>query len=95
VLLLDEAHAAHVGGEIVHVAGAIDGSVSGLAQGEVELVVLGRAEVLVPGANGLDVHGPHAPVPRLEQSPDEVPADESAGAGHDNQIVLLHVAFLA
>ena len=52
---LDEAHAAHVGGEVVDHPGALGGGPAGLEQVEVAHLVLDARRLLVPLGERLDV----------------------------------------
>ena len=80
---LDEAHATHVGGEIVDPVGAIDGLDAGVFVLEVKRQVLRLGEALIPLPLGLFVDGADL-VSLLEHGFDEVAADESTGAGHED-----------
>ena len=80
---VDEAHATHVGRQLVHLVAAArhrqrrDGGVGVVEVGDAELVGGARAPLGV-----LHVHAPD-PVPVRRESPHEVVADEAPGAAHD------------
>lgn len=85
----DETHAAHVSGEVVDVVGAFERRHAVVAQGQVQLEVLDIGVDLVPLALWLDVNRAHPGVALVEEALDEVPTDEAAAAGNDNEIVLV------
>ena len=90
---LDEAHAAHVGGEIVDPVGAVGSLDAGFFILEVEGEVLGFGEALIPLPLGLFVDGADF-VPLVEHGLDEVAADEASGAG-DEDVLSVHLIRLA
>jgi hypothetical protein len=87
---LDEAHAAHVGGEVVDRARALGGGAAGLEQGEVAHLVLDARGLLVPLVERLDVDGADLGMAALLQDADQMAADEATGAGDDHEIILGH-----
>ena len=91
LVVLDEAHAAHVGGEHVDLARAVGRAMRVLEQGEVGDDVLGVGVHLVPLLQRLDVDRADAE-PLLEQVGDQVAPDEAAAAG-DQHVhgLLIHV----
>ena len=91
LVVLDEAHAAHVGGQVVDPIGAIGGLDTGFFVLEVEGEVLGLGEALIPLPLRLFVDGADF-VSLLEHGFDEVAADESTGAG-DEDVRFAHGLF--
>ena len=89
---LDEAHAAHVGGQVVDHPGALGGGPAGLEQGEVAHLVLDARRLLVPLAERLHVDAADLGVAALLQDANQVTADEATGAGDDHEIILGHLA---
>src|SRR3982075_950646 len=87
---LDEAHAAHVGGQVVDHAGAPGGRPAGLEPGEGADLVLDARRLLVPLGERLHVDGADLGVPALLQYTHQVTADEATGAGDDHEIVSRH-----
>ncbi len=87
---LDEAHAAHVGGEVVDHPGALGGLAAGLEQGEVADLVLHARRLLVPLGERLHVDGADLGVAALLQDADQMATDEATGAGDDHEIILGH-----
>ena len=83
----DEAHAAHVCGEVVNLVAAVGGLDAGVFEFEVEGEVLGFGEALIPLPLGFFIDGADA-VSRGEEVLDEFAADESAGAGYEGWVVL-------
>ena len=82
LVVLDEAHAAHVGGEVVDRARALDG-VHGRrrCRSQVGDEVLDAVGALVPLVERLDVDGADLGMAALLQGADEMAADEAAAAG--------------
>ena len=95
LVVLDEPHASHVGGQLVDVAGtaahrAADAKVASIAIGRAGEVLRGRRH-LIPVFNRLDVDRPHVAGAEIEQLLDEMATDESAAAcHHHNPLVHLH-----
>ena len=89
LVVLDEAHAAHVGREVEDRVGALDGGVAVALEVEIEDEVLDVGEPLVPTGLGFAVDGADAGEPLAPEIGDEVPADETAAAT-DNYEVILH-----
>ena len=89
---LDEAHAAHVGGEVVDHPGALGGGPARLEQGEVAHLVLDARGLLVPLGERLHVDGADLGMAALLQDANQVTADEATGSGDDDQIILGHLA---
>jgi hypothetical protein len=82
LVVLDEAHPSHVGGEIVDFAGARDRLLACFPPPEVELQVLRLGEALMPLLQRFDIDRADAKAVREETS-SEVAADEAAGAADD------------
>ena len=87
---LDEAHAAHVGGEVVDHLGALGGGAAGLEQGEIAHLVLDARMLLVPLGERLDVDGADLLMTALLQDAHQMAADEATGTGYDHEIILGH-----
>jgi hypothetical protein len=87
---LDEAHAAHVCGEVEDIGGTGDGAATGVALAEVGGHVLHAGMALVPALLRLDVHSTDRLEPTLLQLSDEVASDEPARTSHDDQPVPAH-----
>ena len=87
---LDEAHAAHVGGEVVDHLGALGGGAAGFEQGEVAHLVLDAWRLLVPLAQRLVVDATDLGVAALLQHLHQMATDKAAGAGNDHEIILGH-----
>src|SRR5260221_9835881 len=85
---LDEAHAAHVGSEVVDVARALRGAAAFLALLEVELQVVDVGKALVPLIEGLDVHRAQPPQSLAAKIANQVAADEAAAPSDHNGIAL-------
>lgn len=77
----DKAHAAHVGGEHVDLAGILAGFVTGVFVVEVELEIFDVVEALVPLIERFDVDRADVLVAVLAKLGDEVAADKTAAAG--------------
>src|ERR1043166_3721359 len=92
-VVFDEAHAAHVGGEIVNDGRVLQRLFAGVLFLEIELEIVDVGEALVPFVERFQVHGPHVRVPLPEEVRDEVAADESAAAAYNN--FLFHTAKMA
>src|SRR5262245_52556088 len=84
LVALDEAYTAHVGGELVNGFDAGGRLHTVVAQTEIELTVVDVFEALIPRLGRLEVDGPDGSRAAAAQRGDEVPADEAAGAGHQN-----------
>ena len=89
LVVLDEPHAAHVGGQVEDVAGALDRRHCVGEQGHVEDTVVGLGMTLVPLVERLDVDAAHL-VAVGNQAGDEVAADEAAAAGDEDDAVGAH-----
>ena len=68
LVILDEPHAAHVGGEVVDDRGFFAGLLAGFLFLQVELQVLDAAEFLIPLIKRFDVDGPDVCVPWRSRS---------------------------
>jgi hypothetical protein len=87
---LDEAHAAHVGGEVVNHARTLGGGAAGLEQGEVAHLVLDARGLLVPVVERLHVDGADLGMATLPQGTDQMSPDEATGTGDDHEIIFGH-----
>src|SRR5277367_335537 len=85
----DKAHAAHVGGEIVNVAGPFGDSLATRFQIQIQGEVFDAGEVLIPLTEGLNVHSPDSRAAPRAQARYETAADESAGACDDYEFALI------
>jgi hypothetical protein len=72
--MLDEAHPVHVGGEVVHLIGALQGAVAVVLLPQVEGPVVRLRKLLEPLVGRLDVDGAHLIVALLQQVRHEVAA---------------------
>ena len=95
-VVLDEAHAAHVGCEVVHDGGVARRCLAGVLSLKIELQVLDLREALVPLVERLDIDGANLPMSLPEQVGNQMAADKSAAAAHDDQIARIdfHIVFL-
>ena len=84
---LDEAHAAHVGGQVVDLDRPLAGPGAVVADADVEDEVLDAGGPLVPLVEGLLVDGPDAREALVVEVADERPGDEAAGPGDDEEVV--------
>jgi hypothetical protein len=89
LIIFDEPHAAHVGGEVVDVVHAATSFVASFPFLEVGDDVLGFVEHLIPLVNRLHVDAANL-MPVLQQSSRQVTANETAAAG-DEDFLLAHV----
>jgi hypothetical protein len=90
LVVLDEADAAHVGGELVNGFDAVGRLHTVVAQAEIELAVVDVFEALIPRRGRFEVDGPDGTRLGAAQRGYQVPADEAAGAGYQN-LSLRHV----
>ncbi len=74
LVVLDEAHPAHVGGEVVDLIGALQGAVAVVFLAQVEGSVVRLGKLLEPLVGGLDVDGAHLVVALPQQIRHEVAA---------------------
>ena len=84
---LDEAHAAHVGGQVVDPARAGADALTGLGIAQVGHDVLHAVDELVPLRQGLAVHRAHAALLPGDEVGHQMSADESPGAGDDDDVL--------
>jgi hypothetical protein len=85
LVLLDEAHATHVGGQVEDLVDLATGLAAVIRTAQVELQILGAAVHLVPFADGLDVDAAQAPDASPREFRRQVSADETAGSGDQNR----------
>ena len=91
-VVFDEAHAAHVGGEVVDDFGVFADELAGVDALDVHDEVFDVSVELIPVVEGFLVDGADVGVSLLLEEFDEVAADESAGSGDDCfafQVVIL------
>ena len=86
--VLDEAHAAHVRGEVVDLGRALDGVDGVLLVAEVHGDRLDARHAQVPVGQGLAVDGPDVRVALLREVARQRPGDEAAGPGDHDEVVL-------
>ena len=87
-MVLDEAHAAHVGAEIVNHARTTGRFVARLEQSKIADLVLDTNGRLVPLVERLHIDGADPGLAALHQDTDQMAADEPTGAGHHHEIIL-------
>ena len=87
LVVLDEAHAAHVGGEIIDFVRALGRCLAVFAQIQVERKIFDIIKALVPLFERLDIHGANALVSLAAQVRHQMPADKSSCAGNHHSIV--------
>ena len=85
----DEAHAPHVGGEVVNLGRALAGAPAVLLLTQVEAEIRDAGQHPIPLAERLLVHGADIRESLLLEVEREVAANEPAAAGDDDQVVLL------
>ena len=90
--VLDEAHAAHVRGEVVDLHRALDGVDGVLLVAEVHGDRLDARHAQVPVGQGLAVDGPDVRVALLREVARQRPGDEAARPGDDDEVVLAEAA---
>ena len=82
LVVLDEAHAAHVGGQVVNLHGALGGRLAVFLEIQIEGEILDVVEALVPFVERLDVHRANVAVALLAQQRDQRAANKTARASH-------------
>ncbi len=82
----DEAHATHVGGEIVHMVRALDGVVTRATLSQIELKIFDAGMQLMPLGKRLDIDGSNMAVAPSPEVCHQMPADEAAGASDHNAL---------
>ncbi len=87
LIVLDEAHAAHVRREIVDFVGALGGGLAIVFEVQVEREILDIVEALIPLVERLDVHGANLLITLFAERGDEMTADKTAGPGYDYTIM--------
>ena len=80
LVILDEAHATHVGGEIVDFVGASRGSLAVFLEVQIEREIFDIFEALVPLMERLDVDGANGLVATGAKRRYEMAANEPAGS---------------
>src|SRR5438874_12421417 len=80
---LDEPHPAHIRGQVIDGAGALDCPLTSLRFAEVHYQVFGFGEHLMPLFERLDVDGPN-PSPLFKEFAHEVSTDEATPARDDD-----------
>src|SRR6266508_2074343 len=88
---LDEAHPAHVGGEIEDVRGTLSGCIARLLLPQIGRDVLDAVVLLVPAAARLEVDRSNAPEPAAPQLGDEMPADEASRTRDEDELGAIHL----
>ena len=87
---LDEAHAAHISGEVVDHARIPRGGATGIEKGEVSNLVVDARGLLIPLVQRLSVDSADIGVATLLQHANQMAADETTGAGDDHEIIWGH-----
>ena len=87
-VVFDEAHAAHVGGEVVDIADAAARFLAFVAEIEIGLDVLDVVEHLVPLVERFDVDAANPLDALLAQLRDQMSANEPAAACYENNLIL-------
>ncbi len=90
--MLDEAHAAHIRGEVVNFRGAGDGADGVLVLAQIQRQRFDARHALVPHRQRLAVDGADAGVTELVEVAGQRARDEPAGARNDDQIVTVQAA---
>ena len=85
----DEAHAAHVGGQVVDLHGAFANSAAIGLNAHVQTQILNAGNVEIPFVKRLFVHRADVGKAPLLEVPCEVAGNKPARAGDDDQIVFL------
>ena len=88
--VLDEAHAAHVCCEVVDLGRALDGLDGVGLHAEVSTDGLDAGDAQVPVGQRLAVDGTDVGVALLREVAAQRAGDETAGAGDDDEVVLVH-----
>ncbi len=88
LVVLDEAHAAHVGRQVVDGGGPFARRAAGVEVLQVGDDIVHFVEDLIPLVQWLDVDGPDSPIVLTPQFGDQVASDKSATSGDDDQIII-------
>ena len=80
--MFDEAHAAHIRGEVVDFVRALGGNLAVFLEIQIELQILDVREALVPLAGRLSVHGADVLVTLFAKPSDQMATDKSTCAGN-------------
>src|SRR5271165_2166085 len=89
-VLLDESHAAHVGGEIVDITGALGRCFAVLLFIQIQREILNVSVSLVPMRQRLDIDGANTFVALRPQGSNKSATDKATGAGDKDEIVMRH-----
>ena len=87
LVVLDEAHAAHVGGQIINVLSAGGGLDAVLAQVQIEDEVLHVVKNLIPLVERFDIHGADPGISLAAEIGDQSPSDKAPASSHYNQLI--------
>jgi hypothetical protein len=79
LVVLDEAHPAHVRGEVVHLVCTLNRLTARFPQPQIDLAIVGLREALEPEVERLAVHCPHFVVTPACQVCHQVAPDETPG----------------
>jgi hypothetical protein len=79
---LDEAHASHVGRQVVHFPAVGDRLIASCAVAEVELPIIDVREKLVPLSERLEINGSQIRIASAPKVRDKVSTDESSRTCH-------------
>ena len=83
-VVFDEAHAAHVGGEVVDFAHSVAGTLASFAELEIGLDVFDVVEDLIPLVERFDVDAADVLVALVAEMGDQVSTDETTAASNEN-----------
>ena len=86
-IVLDEAHATHIGSEIQHYGGTTHSGLTCLLVLQVQLQVFHVWETLIPFIQRFDIHGTDLLVTLTRQVPYQVSSNEAAAAAYYNQLI--------
>jgi prepilin-type N-terminal cleavage/methylation domain-containing protein/prepilin-type processing-associated H-X9-DG protein len=86
-VVFDEAHATHIGGEIVNGVGAFESLVASIGEREVELEVFDAGSALIPFIERLDIDRANILETLADEISDQVAANKTTAAAHNNFIV--------
>lgn len=91
LIVLDEPHAAHIGGQVETDIGALQRGEGTVAIRQVQSEILDVGEPLVPLGGRLAIHGPNRPEAALPEFGYEGATNESTGPAHHNLVGHIHV----
>ena len=89
--MLNEAHAAHVRGEIIDFVHALGRKIAIFFEIEIKLQIFDIIESLIPFVHGFHVHSADLLIPLLPKFGDKVATNKPACAGHQNTILTFQI----